>query len=151
MIRHCLGSTTYNITPNYSSSSFVNVIFFNSSTFFISLQQNSQPTSSFTVQLYNLTVLLSQATLSTTPLSSTHDKMIYSNDSLYLSFQNGIEIYQITNSFSLLKNYTVSFANTSLDYTDMSVDNNFLCYSTNFTLKLLYLYNYTLYWSINMS
>jgi hypothetical protein len=33
----------------------------------------------------------------------------------------------------------------------MSIDHNFICYSTNFTITLLYHINFTVYWTINLT
>ena len=46
---------------------------------------------------------------------------------------------------------SIQFSVTPLNFTDMSVDRNFLCYSVNFTVFLLFKDNFTVYWSFNLS
>lgn len=64
-----------------------------------------------------------------------HDKMVYLNSKLYVSFQTVTDIYNISSNVTLLK--SINYPSSPLSNMDISVDDYNLCYSVNTKMYLL--------------
>lgn len=79
-----------------------------------------------------------------------HDKMIFLDGILYVSFQTTIEIYS-ANILLLTHLHTITYENASTNFTDMAVDSEYLCYSVNKQITLLHIGNWSLFWVMDFT
>ncbi len=85
----------------------------------------------------------------TTPASSANNKMVYKNNTLYVSFQTGIEI--LSGNISLMPLKTISFPSTLAEYIDVSADTLAFGYSYNYSVYILSTADFRTLWQTTLN
>ncbi len=98
--------------------------------------------------IYNMSGAFSKTDL-TTPASSANNKMVYKNNTLYVSFQTGIEI--LSGNISLMPLKTISFPSTLAEYIDVSADTLAFGYSYNYSVYILSTADFRTLWQTTLN